>query len=165
MKKKIAVELNIPIIIGTTGFNKNELNQIKKASDHIPILLSYNLSTGIHKLKKILIKFLSNNNDLFNCKIIDIHHKNKIDSPSGTAIEIKKIIENNSNNKIKSIDIDSFREGEFNGIHEIIFSNEKQIINFKHEALSRKIFAAGAVEQIGKIITKSSGLYDLNSIN
>ena len=162
---KTAVELNIPIIIGTTGFNKNELNQIKKASDHIPILLSYNLSTGIHKLKKILIKFLSDNNDLFDCKIIDIHHKNKIDSPSGTAIEIKKIIENNSNNKIKSIDIDSFREGEFYGIHEIIFSNEKQIINFKHEALSRKIFAAGAVEQIGKIITKSTGLYDLNSIN
>ena len=162
---KTAVELNIPIIIGTTGFNKNELNQIKKASDHIPILLSYNLSTGIHKLKKILIKFLSDNNDLFDCKIIDIHHKNKIDSPSGTAIEIKKIIENNSNNKIKSIDIDSFREGEFYGIHEIIFSNEKQIINFKHEALSRKIFAAGAVEQIGKIITKSPGLYDLNSIN
>jgi 4-hydroxy-tetrahydrodipicolinate reductase len=140
---KTAVELNIPIIIGTTGFNKNELNQIKKASDHIPILLSYNLSTGIHKLKKILIKFLSDNNDLFDCKIID----------------------SNSNNKIKSIDIDSFREGEFYGIHEIIFSNEKQIINFKHEALSRKIFAAGAVEQIDKIITKSPGLYDLNSIN
>jgi len=162
---KTAVELNIPIIIGTTGFNKNELDQIKKASEHIPILLSYNLSTGILKLKKILIKFLSDNNDLFDCKIIDIHHKNKIDSPSGTAIEIKKIIENNSNNKIKSIDIDSFREGEFYGIHEIIFSNEKQTINFKHEALSRKIFAAGAVEQIGKIITKSPGLYDLNSIN
>ena len=87
------------------------------------------------------------------------------DSPSGTAIEIKKIIDSNSNNKIKSIDIDSFREGEFYGIHEIIFSNEKQTINFKHEALSRKIFAAGAVEQIGKIITKSPGLYDLNSIN
>ena len=133
--------------------------------NHIPILLSYNLSTGIHKLKKILINFLSDNNDLFDCKIIDIHHKNKIDSPSGTAIEIKKIIDSNSNNKIKSIDIDSFREGEFYGIHEIIFSNEKQIINFKHEALSRKIFAAGAVEQIGKIITKSPGLYDLNSIN
>ena len=99
---KTAVELNIPIIIGTTGFNKNELNKIKKASDHIPILLSYNLSTGIHKLKKILINFLSDNNDLFDCKIIDIHHKNKIDSPSGTAIEIKKIIDITAIIKLKA---------------------------------------------------------------
>ena len=66
---KTSVELNIPIIIGTTGFNKNELNQIKKASDHIPILLSYNLSTGIHKLKKILINFLSDNSVISRCRI------------------------------------------------------------------------------------------------
>ena len=138
---------------------KNELNQIKKASDHIPVLLSYNLSTGIHKLKKILKKFLSDNNDLFDCKIIDIHHKNKIDSPSGTAIEIKKIIDSNSNNKIKSIDIDSFREGEFYGIHEIIFSNEKQTINFKHEALSRKIFADGAISIAKSMTGISPGMY------
>ena len=104
--------------------------------------------------------FLGKNKDFLECIIYETHHIEKVDLPSGTAIELKEIIENNNKgNLVISIDIESKRISNVNGIHEIRFSNNKDLITFKHEALSRNIFSDGAIAIAKSIIKKEPNLY------
>ena len=153
---------NIPMVIGTTGFNQAELRVIKKASKKIPILLAFNMSKGIFIIKKSIQDFLESNNNKLNCTIEEVHHTEKVDSPSGTALELKKVIEiADIANNILSLNIESKRvEGVF-GIHKVIFSSDSDYIEFKHEALSRKVFAEGAIEISKLISSKSPKMYEL----
>lgn len=153
---------NIPMVIGTTGFNQAELRAIKKASKKIPILLAFNMSKGIFIIKKSIQDFLESNNNKLNCTIEEVHHTEKVDSPSGTALELKKVIEiADIANNILSLNIESKRvEGVF-GIHKVIFSSDSDYIEFKHEALSRKVFAEGAIEISKLISSKSPKMYEL----
>lgn len=144
-----------PLLIGTTGFNENQIETIDKASKEIPILLSFNMSKGIFILKKSIKDFLSSNELSLECIIEEVHHKNKVDSPSGTAIELQRLIkENNISNNVTSINIKSERTLDVFGIHKVVFFNNSENIEFKHEALSRKVFATGAVN-IAKLILKN----------
>ena len=153
---------NIPMVIGTTGFNQAELRVIKKASKKIPILLAFNMSKGIFIIKKSIQDFLESNNNKLNCTIEEVHHTEKVDSPSGTALELKKVIEiADIANNILSLNIESKRvEGIF-GIHKVIFSSDSDYIEFKHEALSRKVFAEGAIEISKLISSRSPKMYEL----
>jgi 4-hydroxy-tetrahydrodipicolinate reductase len=154
------LENKIPLVIGTTGFNNDQLQIIKEASKHIPLLLSYNMSKGVYALKKSIKDFLSKNKDMFECIIYEIHHTEKVDSPSGTAIELKEIIENNDKcNFISSINMESERVSNVNGIHEVRFYNNRDLVTFKHEALSRNIFSDGAIAIAKSIIKKEPNLY------
>ena len=154
------LENKIPLVIGTTGFNNDQVQIIKEASKHIPLLLSYNMSIGIYALKKSIKDFLSKNKDMFECIIYEIHHTEKVDSPSGTAIELKEIIENNDKcNFISSINMESERVSNVNGIHEVRFYNNRDLVTFKHEALSRNIFSDGAIAIAKSIIKKEPDLY------
>ena len=149
-----------PIIIGTTGFNDDEVKSIDEASKNIPILLSFNMSKGIFYLKKNIKNFLKDNLDSFECTISETHHTEKVDAPSGTAIELKKFIElNNNQNQISSIEIKSNRILDVFGIHEVIFYNENNHISFKHEALTRNIFADGAIFIAKSIMGRPPGMY------
>ena len=155
-----AQEQKKPIIIGTTGFNDDEVKSIDEASKNIPILLSFNMSKGIFYFKKNIKNFLKDNLDSFKCTISETHHTEKVDAPSGTAIELKKFIElNNNHNQISSIEIESNRILDVFGIHEVIFHNENNHISFKHEALSRNIFADGAIFIAKSITGRSPGMY------
>jgi|TARA_E500000178_G_scaffold305432_1_gene316934 4-hydroxy-tetrahydrodipicolinate reductase len=155
-----AQEQKKPLIIGTTGFNENEVKLIDEASKNIPIVLSFNMSKGIFYFKKNIKNFLKDNLDSFECTISETHHTEKVDAPSGTAIELKKFIELNSNqNQISSIKIESKRILDVFGIHEVIFYNENKHISFKHEALSRNVFADGAIFIAKSITCKSPGIY------
>ena len=87
------LEHNIPMVIGTTGFNQGELSIIKEASKKIPILLAFNMSKGIYIIKKSIQNFLESNSNKLTCIVEEVHHTEKVDSPSGTAIELKKVIE------------------------------------------------------------------------
>ena len=151
-----------PLVIGTTGFNNDEIKIIKEASKLIPISLSYNMSKGIYFLKKSIKDFLSKNKDMFECIIYETHHIEKVDSPSGTAIELKEIIEKNDKSKIvSSINIESERISNINGIHEVKFSNNTDLVTFKHEALSRNIFSDGAIAVAKSITKKEPNLYSV----
>ena len=153
---------NIPMVIGTTGFNQAELRVIKKASKKIPILLAFNMSKGIFIIKKSIQDFLESNNNKLNCTIEEVHHTEKVDSPSGTALELKKVIEiADIANNILSLNIESKRVEDVFGIHKVIFSSDSDYIEFKHEALSRKVFAEGAIEISKLISSKSPKMYDL----
>ena len=149
-----------PLIIGTTGFTDIELKLIEEASNEIPIMLSYNMSKGIYYFKKNIKQFLKDNLESMKCLISETHHTQKVDAPSGTAIELKKFIELNNNKKyITSVDIESKRILDVFGMHEVTFFNDTNHISFKHEALSRKIFADGAIS-IAKLMTSMSpGIY------
>ena len=155
-----AKEHKKPLVIGTTGFTDIELKLIKEASNEIPIMLSFNMSKGIYYFKKNIEQFLNDNSDSMKCLISETHHTQKVDVPSGTAIELKKFIEINDNQKyITSIEIESKRVSDIFGIHEVIFFNDANQISFKHEALSRKIFADGAISIAKSMVGISAGMY------
>ena len=149
-----------PLVIGTTGFTDIELKLIEEASTEIPIMLSFNMSKGIYHFKKNIEQFLKDNLDSMKCLISETHHTQKVDAPSGTAIELKKFIEINNNKKyITSIEIESKRISDIFGIHEVIFFNDVNQISFKHEALSRKIFADGDISIAKSMVGVSAGMY------
>ena len=156
------IENKKPIVIGTTGFNNEQLQTIKEASQVIPVSLSYNMSKGIFFLKESIKDFLHKNQHNFECVIHEVHHTEKVDSPSGTAIELEKTIQNNDTNKIiSSICIESKRVFGVNGIHEVRFFNNNDSIVFKHEALSRNIFSEGALAIAKSILKKEPNLYSV----
>ena len=137
----------IPLIIGTTNLNEETLVEIKMASKYIPILLAANMSIGILQLKESLVAFIKSNKQKIECLIEEIHHSNKVDAPSGTAIEIKDLIKNTDNkSNINQININSKRVDDVFGIHKVTFFSEESSTDFKHEALSRDVYANGAIK-------------------
>ncbi|MAR95241.1 MAG: 4-hydroxy-tetrahydrodipicolinate reductase [Gammaproteobacteria bacterium] len=141
-----------PLIIGTTGLKEDIIEKIKKASKTIPIVMGSNMSKGIIDLKKSLQNYIKNNSDSINCIIEETHHTEKIDAPSGTAIELRDyIISLDVNKKIQFIEITSNRIGNVFGIHKVSFIKKDSIKEFKHEALTRDVFAYGALYAAKKI--------------
>ena len=154
------IENTIPLISGTTGLSDEHLEIVSTAKKSIPILLASNMSLGIANLKSSIEQYLLSVSTHSKCKIIEIHHTNKKDSPSGTAIEIQSFLENLPGSKIDSpIDVQSLRIGNIFGIHRIIFENAEGITTFQHIANSRNIFARGAIKAAKWINTKEAGEY------
>jgi 4-hydroxy-tetrahydrodipicolinate reductase len=126
---------------------KETLVEIKMSSKYIPILLAANMSIGILQLKESLVAFIKSNQEKIDCLIEEIHHSNKLDAPSGTAIEIKDLIKNTDNkSNINQININSKRVDDVFGIHKVTFFSEESSTDFKHEALSRDVYANGAIK-------------------
>ena len=154
-----------PIIIGTTGFSDNDLKEIREAANSIPIVLAANMSRGIFYLKNSLASFIHNNQDTLRCFIEETHHIEKVDKPSGTAIELKKFItQHDNNNFIQDIKIKSYRVANIFGTHKIMFCSDNGTICFSHEALSRKIFAEGAIMCAKSINFNKPNLYSFEDI-
>ena len=156
----VCIENSIPLISGTTGLSCKDLEIVDSAKNSIPILLASNMSVGIANLKSSIEQYLSSISIPSKCTIIEIHHTNKKDSPSGTAIEIQSFLENLPGSRIESpIDIQSHRIGNIFGIHRIIFENTEGITTFQHIANSRNVFARGALKAAKWINTKEAGEY------
>lgn len=154
------IENSIPLISGTTGLSAEQLETLRTAKKFIPILLASNMSLGVSNLKSSIEQYLLSISTPSKCKIIEIHHTNKKDSPSGTAIEIKSFLENLPGSKIDGlIDVHAYRIGNIFGIHRIIFENAEGITTFQHIANSRNIFARGALQAAKWINTKQAGEY------
>ena len=170
---KIAAKLKKKVVIGTTGFTKKEETIIKKFSKKIPILKAGNMSLGINLLMyltEIASKSLENN---FLSKIYEIHHKHKIDYPSGTALMLGKGIavgkNKNFNNLIgkkfsNKINFNSIRKGEVIGKHEVRFSSGKEIIRLNHESFDRALYSEGALTAAKWLMSKKPGLYSMRDL-
>ena len=118
------------------------------------------MSLGVSNLKSSIEQYLLSISTPSKCKIIEIHHTNKKDSPSGTAIEIQSFLENLPGSKIDGpIDVHSYRIGNIFGVHRIIFENAEGITTFQHIANSRNVFARGALKAAKWINTKEAGEY------
>ena len=150
--------LNKPITIGTTGFNPEQKEMLVEASKDIPLLLAPNMSIGVNAtLRSIseLSKLLSK----YEVSIEETHHKNKLDSPSGTALKIAEVIAKSRQSNLSDIKIESFREEGEVGIHKTVFKSPDDEIILYHNAYNRKIFAQGALDTSQWISNQSSGFY------
>ena len=178
---RIASKLKKKVVVGTTGFSKSDENLIKKFSKKIPILKAGNMSLGVNLLMyltEIASKSLGNN---FLSKVYEVHHKHKIDYPSGTALMLGKGIANGKDKKFYSvigkkflnkknfpygekINFNSIRKGEIVGEHEVLFSSGKEIIKLNHEAFDRALYSDGALSAAIWLRTKKPGLYSMRDL-
>lgn len=141
-----------PIIIGTTG--NLDMDIINEYSKYAPVAIISNFSDGIPKVIE-LVKMLDTLSSKWNFKIIESHHKNKKDKPSGTANSILENIK-------RDCDIESIREGDIIGEHKIVISNESEEIIIEHKAKDRNVFAKGSIKFIKWIINQQPGVYYKN---
>ena len=178
---KIASKLKKKVVIGTTGFTKREENLIKKFSKKIPILKAGNMSLGVNLLMyltEIASKSLGNN---FFSKVYEVHHKHKIDYPSGTALMLgkgiasgkdknfynligKKYLNKKSFPYSNKINFNSIRKGDVVGEHEVRFSSGKDIIRLNHESFDRALYSEGALTAAKWLMTKKPGLYSMRDL-
>ncbi len=178
---KIALKLKKRVVIGTTGFTKREDNLIKKYSKKIPILKAGNMSLGINLLMYLAEITSGSLGKNFLSKIYEVHHKNKKDYPSGTALMLGKGIAIGRNKNFyniigkkflnkktfpygNKINFNSIRKGEIIGEHEVKFSSGKEIITLNHEAFDRALYSEGALLAAKWLMTKKPGLYSMRDL-
>jgi len=178
---EIASKIKKRVVIGTTGFTKNEEKLISKYSKKIPILKAGNMSLGVNLLMyltEISSKSLNNN---YLTKIFEVHHKHKKDYPSGTALMLGKGIADGKKKNLyklmgkkflnkktfpygKKINFNSIRKGEIIGEHEVKFSSGKEIITLNHEAFDRALYSDGALIAAKWLMQKKPGLYSMRDL-
>ena len=178
---KIASKLKKRVVIGTTGFDRNQENLIKKYSKKIPILKAGNMSLGVNLLMYLTEIASKSLNDEYLSKIFEVHHKHKKDYPSGTALMLGKGIADGKNKNLhniigkkflnkksfpygKKINFNSIRKGEIIGEHEVKFSSGKEIITLNHEAFDRALYSDGALTASKWLMKKKPGLYSMRDL-
>jgi len=177
---KIARKKKIPVVIGTTGFNEKEYSKIKETAKEIPILLSPNMSIGINLLFRLTEEITTRVGEEFDVEIIEMHHKNKKDAPSGTAKKIAEIIAKIRGKELSQIGIygrmgikkrtkeevgiHAIRGGSIVGEHIVLFAGEGERLEIIHRAESRQIFARGALRAAEFIIKQKKGFYNLQDV-
>ena len=174
-----AVTTKTPIVVATTGLSDADIENVKSASKAVPVFFTFNMSLGINllvELSKTASKVLG---DRFDIEIIEKHHNQKIDAPSGTAIMLANAINEVNDGKYvyeynrqakrekrdaKEIGIHAIRGGNIVGEHEVIFAGHDEVISLSHSAGSKEVFAAGAVNAAVFISGNKPGLYDMKDL-
>ncbi|MEG3592387.1 MAG: 4-hydroxy-tetrahydrodipicolinate reductase [Pseudomonadota bacterium] len=158
------------LVIGTTGFSSDEHENIKKAGNEISIVCSPNMSVGVNLLYVLIDETVHNLQKINNIKVIDKHHKHKVDAPSGTALKIEEVLRHSlkkAHNNDVEITVDSIREGEDVGQHIIDFNAQDEKITLTHEASSRHAFARGAILAAKWLATKDTndkGIFTISDV-
>ena len=153
-----------PLVIATTAFSREDVKKINELATNIPIFMTGNFSVALHdfiETIKYYARKISLDTDI---QIVEYHHNQKKDAPSGTALMIKEaLLEANSTINRDKVTICSIRGGNIFGEHEVIFANCKdEGVTFKHQVSSREPFADGALEVSKWIIARTSGLYNMD---
>ncbi len=170
----------LPAVICSTGYSDDQLAEIKKAADVLPIFKSGNMSLGINLLCDIIRQSAAVLGLDYDIEIIEKHHNRKIDAPSGTAYmladaakagleqDMKLVYDRQSIRERRekdSIGISSVRGGTIPGEHSIIFAGKDEVIEFKHTIYSREVFAVGAIRAAKYIAGKTEpGMYDMGNV-
>lgn len=174
------ISKQVPAVICSTGYSEEQLQKIKEASEKVAILKSANMSMGINLLLKLLkdaAKVLAPAG--YDIELVEKHHNQKLDAPSGTALALSDSINDALNNEYnyvydrsqvrqkrdsKEIGISAVRAGTIVGEHEVIFAGTDEVIEFKHTAYSRSVFGKGAVEAAKYLAGKPAGMYDMSDV-
>ena len=174
------VEKKLPCVLCTTGLSEEQLKKVKEASKQVAILKSANMSLGIN----LLLKLLKEASEVlvkagFDVEIVEKHHNQKVDAPSGTALALADSINEEFGNSFeyvfdrskerkkrsdKEIGISAVRGGTIVGDHDVIFAGEDEVITFSHTAYSKAIFAKGAIQAGKFLIGKPAGMYDMSDV-
>jgi 4-hydroxy-tetrahydrodipicolinate reductase len=175
-----AINKKIPVVLCTTGLNNKQIEMVNEASTKIPVLFSANMSIGVNLLINLVQKATTVLTDAnFDIEIIEKHHNQKLDAPSGTALAIADSINEVLDNKYmykydrsmervkrtkKEIGIHAVRGGTIVGEHSIIFAGEDEIIELNHMALSKNIFAVGSINAAKFLKGKDIGMYNMSHV-
>ena len=173
-------EKKLPVVLCTTGLSEEQLKKVEESSEKIAVLKSANMSMGINLLLKLLkdaAKVLAPAG--YDIELVEKHHNQKLDAPSGTALALADSINDALNNEYnyvydrsqvrqkrdaKEIGISAVRAGTIVGEHEVLFAGTDEVIEFKHTAYSRSVFAKGAVEAAKFLAGKETGMYDMGDV-
>ena len=174
-----AEEKKIPIVLATTGYSKAQLEEIHAAAQRLPVFFSANMSLGINLMVELAKKAASVLGGSFDIEIIEKHHNQKIDAPSGTALMIadavsgvlsekpQYVYDRHSQRKKRDkneIGIHAIRGGTSVGEHDIMFAGRDEILTISHTAMSKEVFASGAVNAAVFMCGKAPGLYNMKDM-
>ena len=175
-----ATQNQIPVVLCTTGLSTDQIQKVEKAAEKTAILKSANMSLGINTMMKLLTKateILASEG--YDIEIIEKHHNQKVDAPSGTALALADTINKAAYNKYEykydrsservkrsenEIGISAVRGGTITGEHEVLFCGTDEVIEIRHSAYSKAIFAKGAIKAAKFLADKQSGMYDMSDV-
>lgn len=171
---------NIPCVLCSTGLTEEQLAKVNKISEKVAILRSANMSLGVNTLMKVLTQVAPVFAEAgFDIEIVEKHHNQKLDAPSGTAIALADSINDAFSDKyeyvydrsqrrekrpVKEIGISAVRGGNIVGDHDVIFAGLDEVVTFSHTAYSRAVFAKGAVQAAKYLAGKDAGMYDMADV-
>lgn len=174
------VSKKIPCVLCTTGLSQEQIHKIQEASKEVAILKSANMSLGVNMLLKLVKEATAILAPAgFDIEIVEKHHNQKIDAPSGTALALADSINEELNNtyeyvydrsqvrkkrKANEIGISAVRGGTIVGDHDVIFAGEDEVITFNHRAYSKAVFAKGAIQAAKFLAGKEAGMYDMSHV-
>ena len=172
-----AVKTGTPVVLCTTGLSDEQIVRVKEVSEKVAILRSANMSVGVNLILKVLHDVAPQLAAAgFDIEIVEKHHNQKKDAPSGTAIALADAINDSLNNEyeyaydrsrrsesrpVKEIGISAVRGGTIPGDHDVIFAGQDEVITFSHRAYSRAIFGKGAITAAKFLAGKNPGLYSM----
>lgn len=173
-------EKKVPVVLCTTGLSEDQLNHVKEASKVDAVLRSANMSIGINLLMKTLKEVAPVLAAAgFDIEILEKHHNQKVDAPSGTALALADAVNESLGNEYhykydrtaervkrdkKEIGIQAIRGGSIVGEHDVIFAGQDEVVTFQHTAYSKAIFAKGAVQGAKFLAGKAPGMYDMADV-
>lgn len=177
----VAAAIGKPIVIGTTGFSPEQLKMLSEAGNHIPIVLSANMSVGVNLLQAVIELVAQTLDPRYDIEILEMHHKHKIDAPSGTALSLGEAAAqgrsialkargvydrkgNSGPRKKGDIGFAVLRGGDVAGEHTVIFAGEGERLELTHKASDRRIFAQGAIVAAKWVINQNPGRYSMKDV-
>ena len=174
------VEKQIPVVLCTTGLSEEQLQEVEEASKKVAVLRSANMSMGINTMIKVMETITKTLADAgFDIEIVEKHHNQKLDAPSGTALALADAINGElggeydynfdrsqvrEKRKHKEIGNSAVRGGSIVGEHEIIFAGTDEVLEFKHTAYSKAIFGKGAVQAAKFLKGQPAGMYNMKNV-
>lgn len=174
------VEKQVPVVLCTTGLSEEQLEKVEQTSGKVAVLKSANMSLGINMMMKLLKEATAVLAPAgFDIEIVEKHHNQKLDAPSGTALALADSINEELNEEYtykydrsqdrmkrpkKEIGISSVRGGTIVGDHDVIFAGNEEVITFSHTAYSRGVFAKGAIQAAKFLAGKAAGYYDMSNV-
>ena len=170
---------NLPLVLCTTGLSADQLDSVSKAAKQVPIFFSSNMSLGVAVLSALTKKAAAVLGDTFDIEIVEMHHNQKLDAPSGTALMLADAAKaglsyepaytydrhtRRQKRQKQEIGIASLRGGTVVGEHSVYFAGEQEVITLSHSAGSRSVFASGALTAAAFIIGKEPKMYSMEDI-
>lgn len=171
-----AADRHVACVLASTGYDARQIERIRDAAQSTPIFFSFNMSLGINLLTELAKKATAVLGDSFDIEIVEAHHNQKVDAPSGTAVMLadaiqsalpepyERVYDRHSVHEPRGkaeIGIHSVRGGTIVGEHEIIFAGRDEVVRLSHSAYSKEVFAVGAVKAAVFVSDKQAGLYSM----
>ncbi|MBI2083471.1 MAG: 4-hydroxy-tetrahydrodipicolinate reductase [Deltaproteobacteria bacterium] len=161
---ELAAKAKKRAVIGTTGHTEEQKKQIESFAKKLPFVLSPNMSVGVNVMWKIIGEAARKLGSEFKVNVTEIHHIYKKDKPSGTALQIARVLAETMKISPEKIPIEAIRQGEVVGIHKTVFESSGEFLEILHNAKSRDTFALGALRAARWIVGKPNGLYSMANV-